>query len=61
LRLDPGPAEGLIRIEDASGHRREVTLTGEAVDLTAMLLPQMHRWTLTAVAGEFAVDALEVR
>ena len=60
LRLDPGTAEGRIRIEDASGHRREVTLTGEAVDLTATLLPRVHRWTLTAVEGEFAVDALEV-
>ncbi|MBN1249521.1 MAG: hypothetical protein JXC32_17800, partial [Anaerolineae bacterium] len=61
LRLIPGPTEGVIRITVDDGGSRTVPLTGETVRLDGALTSRLHRTTLTWVAGEFSIDALEIR
>jgi hypothetical protein len=65
LTLLPGPGEGLLRVTDGAGHRREVPLRGQPVVLARHLRARPRTGpralTLTPLDGEVSIDALQVR
>jgi hypothetical protein len=61
LWLHPGPGQGTLQVRDGAGHLRDLTLTERPIRLDHSLLPERRQITLTVVAGEVSVDALEVR
>ena len=60
LTLAPGPGEGTLRLTNANGASREISLRGKPVTLAWQLLRDRHTLTLTAVEGTVTIDELRV-
>jgi hypothetical protein len=60
LTLVPGPGTGEVEVSVDGSPTRRVSLAGQPVRLARSLGQQRHDFTLTAVSGEFGVDALIV-
>ncbi len=61
LTLIPGPGQSAVRVTDEQGRSRDLSLDGDPVTLQRALHVTPRRITLTPVAGELSLDALEIR
>ncbi len=61
LTLIPGPGQGVVRVKDAQGRSRDLSLDGNPVTLHRALHVTPRRITLTRIAGDFTLDALHIR
>ena len=58
--LQPGPGEGFIRVTDASGKTRDVTLDGNSIVLDQGLLVKPRSLYLSVVSGHVSIDDIAV-
>lgn len=58
LTLTPGPDAGVVRITDATGRSRELSLSGAPIVLSRHLRARRETLTLTALDGTLSLDAL---
>ncbi len=60
LTLTPGPGEGTLRVTDAAGNSRDLSLRGEPVVLSRHFRQHRETITLTAVGGTVSIDELTI-